>query len=169
MIAVAGTLISPAVPAKLFFYPPANYIEAYCDFGNGFLTSIICNLLLVLACCYYAFKARKVPSNYNESKFIAISVYSTLVFGMAAVPVYITAGAVLQKVATLCVAILLNSFLTLFCVYLPKLYAIQLARDVEVCEWRANPTASTSGTATASVSSGPATSKSHLVIANSAN
>ena len=134
---MVGTLASPTSPDKLYFYPRRNYIEAFCKFGNGFLASLVANLLLVLACCYYAFKARKVPSNYNESRFIAISVYSTLVFGMAAVPVYITAATVLQKVATLCVAILLNAFLTLFCVYLPKLYAIQLARDVQVSEWRA--------------------------------
>ncbi|XP_038046932.1 metabotropic glutamate receptor 1-like [Patiria miniata] len=152
VVAVAGTLASPTLPAKLIFYPPADYIEAFCKFGNGFLASLICNLLIVLVCCYYAFKARKVPSNYNESKFIAISVYSTLVFGMAAVPVYITAATVLQKVATLCVAILLNSFLTLFCVYLPKLYAIQLARDVQVSEWRANDKSS-SGTGSTGVQS----------------
>ena len=137
VIAITGALANPTLPAKLYFYPRRNYIEAFCKFGNGFLASLVANLLLVLACCYYAFKARKVPSNYNESRFIAISVYSTLVFGMAAVPVYITAATVLQKVATLCVAILLNAFLTLFCVYLPKLYAIQLARDVQVSEWRA--------------------------------
>ena len=149
------------MPSKLYFYPPANYIEAYCEFGNGFLASIIGNLLLVLACCYYAFKARKVPSNYNESKFIAISVYSTLVFGMAAVPVYITAASVLQKVATLCVAILLNSILTLFCVYLPKLYAIQMGTDVEVCEWRVKPVASSDGTRSTGVSAVAGSSKMH--------
>ena len=137
-ISIVGTFVDPTKPAKLSFFPPTNYIEAYCKFGYGFLASITYNLLLILACCYYAFKARRVPSNYNESKFIALSVYSTLVFGTAAVPVYITAQYTLQKVATFCVAILLNSFLTLFCVYLPKLYAILLGKDVELCEWRAN-------------------------------
>ncbi|XP_022097705.1 metabotropic glutamate receptor-like [Acanthaster planci] len=140
VVAVAGALANPTLPAKLYFYPRRNYIEVFCQFGNGFLASLVSNLFLVLACCYYAFKARKVPSNYNESRFIAISVYSTLVFGMAAVPVYITATTVLQKVATLCVAILLNAFLALFCVYLPKLYAIQLDREVEVSEWRVSNT-----------------------------
>ena len=148
MVIVIGTATSPSVPAKLFFFPANGYIEAFCEFGNGFLASLTCNLLLILACCYYAFKARKVPSNYNESKFIAVSVYSTLVFGLAAVPVYVTAVAVLQKVATLCVAILLNSLLTLFCVYLPKLYAIWLGKDVEVMEWRATGAGSTNETGT---------------------
>ena len=139
------------MPAKLFFSPPTNYIEAYCEFGNGFLASIIYNLLLILACCYYAFKSRKVPSNYNESKFIAVSVYSTLVFSVAAVAVYITAAAVLQKVATICIAILLTSIQALFFVYLPKMYAILLAKDVELCEWRVN-TSSTDATKTSAAS-----------------
>ncbi|XP_033632578.1 metabotropic glutamate receptor-like [Asterias rubens] len=137
-MSIIGTLIHPSRPAKLFFSPPTNYVEAYCAFGYGFLVSSTYNLVLILACCYYAFKARRVPSNFNESKFIAISVYSTLVFGMAAVPVYITAMYTLQKVATFCIAILLNSFLTLCCVYMPKLHAIILEKDVELCEWRVN-------------------------------
>ncbi|XP_022097707.1 metabotropic glutamate receptor-like [Acanthaster planci] len=131
-VAMTGALASPTLPAKLYFFPRRNYIEVFCQFGNGFLASLVSDIPLILACCYYAFKARKVPSNYNESRFIAIIVYSTLVFGMAAVPVYITATTVLQKVATLCVAILLNAFLTLFCVYLPKVYAIQLDSNVEI-------------------------------------
>ena len=144
------------MPAKLFFSPPTNYIEAYCEFGNGFLASIIYNLLLILACCYYAFKSRKVPSNYNESKFIAVSVYSTLVFSVAAVAVYITAAAVLQKVATICIAILLTSIQTLIFVYLPKLYAILLAKDVELCEWRANTSSTDTGTSSVAFRRGTA-------------
>ncbi|XP_038071165.1 metabotropic glutamate receptor-like [Patiria miniata] len=164
VICISGTLISPTVPAKLYFSPPTGYIEAYCAFGYGSMVSTLCNLLLVLACCYYAFKARKVPSNYNESKFIAISVYSTLVFGMAAVPVYITAATVLQKVATLCVAILLNSFLTLSCVYLPKLYAVRFGVDVQVCEWRSSGVVSADNVSAASPS--PAQQRNALPKAN---
>ncbi|XP_022106753.1 metabotropic glutamate receptor 1-like [Acanthaster planci] len=102
----------------------------FCLFQSGFIASCVYNLLLILACCYYAFKTRKVPSNYNESKFIAVSVYSTLVLCLAAVPVYTTATIVLQKVATLCMAVLLNAYLTLVCVYLPKLYAARFVKDV---------------------------------------
>ena len=95
------------------------------------------NLLIVVACCYFAFRARKVPSNYNESKFIGISVYSTLIVCLSAVPVYTTADSITQKVATLCMALLLNAYLTLVCLYIPKLYAIHFAGDnLTIENWR---------------------------------
>ena len=66
--------------------------------------------------------------------------YSTLIVCLAAVPVYSTAVIVLQKVATLSMALLLNAYLTLVCIYLPKLYAIHFAvdEDLSVVTWRAN-------------------------------
>ena len=82
--------------------------------------------------------ARKVPSNYNESKFIAVSVYSTLLVCLAAAPVYTTAVQAMQKVATLCMALLVNAFLTLICVYVPKLYAIRFVDDMNVEDWRSS-------------------------------
>ena len=140
MVIVIGTATSPSVPAKLFFFPANGYIEAFCEFGNGFLASLTCNLLLILACCYYAFKARKVPSNYNESKFIAVSVYSTLVFGLAAVPVYVTADHAPLRVAVVCGALLLNAYLTVVCLYLPKLYAVRFldGRPAVTCAHASN-------------------------------
>ena len=132
---VISISVSPSLPVYLIPQPRRNYIEIYCKFGRGFIASCVYNLLLVLACCYYAFKARMVPSNYNESKFIALSVYSTLVLCLAAVPVYATAIAVLQKVATLCLAVLINAVLTITCVYLPKFYAARFLNNVRVMEW----------------------------------
>ena len=127
--ALAGDLSHPQrlMPDKM-----SKYVEIYCQFGNGFIASCVYNLLLILACCLYAFKTRKVPSNYNESKFIAVSVYSTLVLCLAAVPVYTTAVAVIQKVATLCMALILNAYLTLVCVYLPKLYAVCFVKNIDI-------------------------------------
>ena len=122
-------MIRPALPVYLLSTPPSNYIEIYCDFSTSFVIGTAYNFVIILACCALAFHARKVPSNYNESKFIGISVYSTMVVTMAAVPVYTTAVFVLQKVATLCMVLLLNAYLTLVCVYIPKLYAIRFVPD----------------------------------------
>ena len=104
-------------------------MEIYCQFGYGFLASDIYNSIIIIACCYYAFRARKIPDNFNESKFIAVSVYSTLVVSLAAIPVYTTATSVAQKIGALNVVLLVNTYLTLFCLYLPKLYAIHFASE----------------------------------------
>ncbi|XP_038046775.1 metabotropic glutamate receptor-like [Patiria miniata] len=152
VVVIVSISVSPSRPKYLIPRPPRDYIEVYCDFGSGFIASCVYNLLLILVCCYYAFKTRKVPSNYNESKFIAVSVYSTLVLCLAAVPVYTTAVAVLQKVATLCMALLLNAILTVVCVYLPKLYAVKFLKDVRVMDWSSSA-GSTAESTTAAASS----------------
>ncbi|XP_022091633.1 metabotropic glutamate receptor 5-like [Acanthaster planci] len=134
VIIVVSTCASPVQAQVTVPVTPVNYVELYCTFSYEFLASCVYNLALILVCCYYAFRTRRVPDNYNESKFIAASVYSTLVVCLATVPVYVTAIAVIQKVATLCAAVLLNGYLTLVCVYLPKLYAVKFVskrKDVQ--------------------------------------
>ena len=89
-------------------------------------------------------RARKVPSNYNESKFIAISVYSALIVCLATIAVYTTAVVVLQKLASLCLALVFNASLSLVCVYVPKLYAIVFVNEgLEVNDWRTGTNANT--------------------------
>ena len=141
-----SAIFSPTTVAILFTPPYDQTIEIYCQFNNGFIASCSYNLLIIITCCYYAFKTRKVPSNYNESKFIGISIYSTLLVSLAAIPVYLTAVAALQKIASLCLALLLNAFLTLLVLYLPKLYAIHFVdADLAVEEWRTMNTTSSGG------------------------
>ncbi|XP_072035366.1 metabotropic glutamate receptor-like [Amphiura filiformis] len=138
VIIILFATLDPAEPVSLISNPPINYIEQYCEFGPGLTVGIIYNFIIITGCCIIALLARKVPSNYNESKFIGISVYSTLIVSLAAVPVYSTADVVLQKVATLCMVLLLNAYLTLICVYIPKLYAIRFVKDdgLNVEDWR---------------------------------
>ena len=139
-------LIDPSKPEFLFPTPPDGHLELYCNFGYGFLASLVYNLVLIVACCYYAFRARKVPDNFNESKFIAGSVYSTLILCLAAFPLYTTAIDVIQKVAAISAAILINAYLTLACLYLHKLYVIRFLGDEENGEDTPNTMASRVGT-----------------------
>ncbi len=83
------------------------------------------NGLIIIGCCFYAFKARSIPDNFNESKFIGVSVYSTVIICLSALPMYNLAVRVEQIVGALCVSLLANTYVTLLCLYLPKLYAIR--------------------------------------------
>ena len=126
VLSILSATLAPSTPFELSHRGrTVPVVELVCYFGPGFLATCAYNLALLLACCLFAFLARRVPSNYNESKFIGVSVYSTLVLCLAAVPVYVTAGAALQRVATVSLAVLLNAYLTLVCLYLPKLYAVR--------------------------------------------
>ncbi len=160
---ISGTLV-PSKPAFIYTSPPSQHIELFCNFSTGFIASCLYNFIIIFICCCFAFKARKVPSNYNESKFIAVSVYSTMLVCLAATPVYTTAIFAKQKVATLCMVLLVNAFLTLSCVYLPKVYAIQFVdHDLNVQEWRSN---ATSSMGTKDSRNGRALSSMHTVMSN---
>jgi len=44
-----------------------------------FLFSLTYNVLLVLICTMYAIRTRKVPENFNETKFIGFTCYTTCI------------------------------------------------------------------------------------------
>jgi hypothetical protein len=46
---------------------------------HSFLFSLIYNVLLVLTCTMYAIRTRKVPENFNETKFIGFTCYTTCI------------------------------------------------------------------------------------------
>ena len=55
---------------------------------TSFLISLIYNMLLIVICTVYAVKTRKIPENFNESKFIGFTMYTTCIIWLAFVPIY---------------------------------------------------------------------------------
>jgi len=53
-----------------------------------FLLSLVYNMLLIVICTVYAVKTRKIPENFNESKHIGFTMYTTCVIWLAFVPIY---------------------------------------------------------------------------------
>ena len=80
------------------------------------------NFILLLFSTYYAFLSRKVPANYNEAKYINITLYTLCIIWLAFIPTYfatIRFGAVFQ-VTSLMIAIILSATSTLVCIFMPK-------------------------------------------------
>ena len=129
IILLVGAFIAPTNRVVLVLDRYVMYSELYCSFGYGFLAACAYNAILILLCCYYAFRTRSVPDNYNESKFIGVSVYSNVVVCLSVVPVHSVAKAALHKVAIVCVALIVNAYLHTLCVYVPKIYAVRVISD----------------------------------------
>ena len=55
---------------------------------ESFLISLVYNMLLIIICTVYAVKTRKIPENFNESKFIGFTMYTTCIIWLAFVPIY---------------------------------------------------------------------------------
>lgn len=45
-------------------------------------------MILITTCTIYAIKTRKIPENFNESKFIGFTMYTTIVIWMAFVTMF---------------------------------------------------------------------------------
>lgn len=56
--------------------------------GKSFIISLVYNMILITTCTVYAIKTRKIPENFNESKFIGFTMYTTIVIWMAFVTMF---------------------------------------------------------------------------------
>ncbi|CAF1187223.1 unnamed protein product [Rotaria magnacalcarata] len=96
---------------------------------HSFLYSLTYNVLLVLVCTMYAIRTRKVPENFNETKFIGFTCYTTCIIWLAFLPIYFTAyetGRHQIHISTLCITISLCASVALACLFSPKVYIIIL-------------------------------------------
>lgn len=56
------------------------------------LLSLTYNMILITTCTLFAVKTRKIPENFNESKFIGFTMYTTCIIWLAFVPIYFGTG-----------------------------------------------------------------------------
>ncbi|XP_071805082.1 metabotropic glutamate receptor 4-like [Asterias amurensis] len=99
--------------------------NVFCKFGAaGIVASMSYNFLLLLACCFFAYKARNVPGNFNEARFYVISIYTNMLPIAAAVPLFLYAEQVIHIAVAVCLMPIFNGYVTLLVVYIPKLYVI---------------------------------------------
>ncbi|XP_077992140.1 metabotropic glutamate receptor-like [Glandiceps talaboti] len=131
LISTIWIVLVPPAPIPLMASAREKRVDLTCNITQGeMISSLVYNLTLILFCCYFAFKTRKVPDNYNESRFITMSVYTTLIIWLAFIPTYFTAQFSTSKILLLDLALMLNSSVTLLCLFAPKFYAIYFAKNM---------------------------------------
>ncbi|RWS25535.1 metabotropic glutamate receptor-like protein [Leptotrombidium deliense] len=96
-IQVVGTVIWFLVepPGIRVYVPEEKRNEAILKCmvkDSSFLVSLVYNMLLITTCTIYAVKTRKIPENFNESKFIGFTMYTTCIIWLAFVPIYFGTG-----------------------------------------------------------------------------
>ena len=113
-------------PTTVFLYDDFN-TDLLCGENPyiGFSVTLAYNLLLLIVTTYFAFRARRVPQNFNEAKFINITVYSLCILWLAFIPMYFVSTSVLRtsfQTASLTIAIMLTATICLCCLLAPKIY-----------------------------------------------
>ncbi|CAL7940400.1 unnamed protein product [Xylocopa violacea] len=132
VLTLVWMIIEP--PGTRFSYPDRKQVILKCNIQDmSFLFSQLYNALLIVVSTVYAVKTRKIPENFNESKFIGFIMYSTCIIWLAFVPIYFgTGNAHETQITTLCVTISLSATVTLVCLYSPKVYIIVFQPDKNI-------------------------------------
>ena len=102
--------------------------------GQALLISINCYLLVYsVICSLFAFKARRIPENFNEAKYIGFSMYILLLSAVIFQPVEFALEGWYVTVVT-SAGILISSFGLLGCMFGPKVYVILVHREQNTVE-----------------------------------
>ena len=123
-------------PAEATDWMPVKtekYVELYCDVPQmSLIVGTSFNLLLITACAIFAFVARGLPDNFNESWYIFLCVVTTLFIWIAFFTTYFSAFYVVYKAALLAAALILNSLVVVVAFFGPKIYAIAFIADKDI-------------------------------------
>ncbi|XP_037956983.1 metabotropic glutamate receptor-like [Teleopsis dalmanni] len=129
-------------PGTRFYYPDRNEVILKCKIQDmSFLFSQLYNMILITICTIYAIKTRKIPENFNESKFIGFTMYTTCIIWLAFVPIYFGTGNSYEiQITTLCISISLSASVALICLYSPKVYILVFHPDKNIRKLTMNST-----------------------------
>lgn len=109
---------------------PSSFLQT-----AGIIMLLGVNFLLVLAAVIIAYLTRNVDSAFNESRYIAYTVYVFLLVTIILLPLYYTAGdsrsSVTRQFIIRTIAILVAMYFCLFALFLPKIILVQKARRAE--------------------------------------
>lgn len=87
------------------------------------------NVILVLAGCVIAYLTRNVDSAFNESQYIAVTMYIYLLAGIILIPLYYTAGdsrsSIDRQFVLRCLGITLSMYFSLIALFVPKILAVE--------------------------------------------
>ena len=121
---------------RLSLYQPVlvePYVELRCEQAlPGFLAPVAYNLIMILVCAILGYLSRKLPENFNETWHIFISVSTTLFMWLVFLPTYFLAFYAHHQVALLAFCLILNAYITMGCLFLPKIYAILFLKEDQI-------------------------------------
>ena len=115
----------PSERTQLMPLPYEPYVEITCSLRlESFIPPLSYNLFLIFVCAVYGFLTKSLPENFNDSRYIFVSISTTLFMWSVFLPTYFTTFRSDHKAVLLSVCLLLNTFITLLCQFFPKVYAV---------------------------------------------
>ena len=91
-------------------------------------------ILLSLLCTFYAFKARRLPENFSEAKYIGFSMYTLLLSWITFYPVDSTLEGFYTTIVG-CTTALFTAYGLLLCLFSPKVFVILLHPETNTADF----------------------------------
>ena len=110
------------VPRAQEVYPSQGIVIVQCAINEFTLAVNICyNILLVFLCTIFAFKTRNFPRNFNEAKYIGVSMYLTCSVWIIFLPSYLNTSDSFIRVYLSCATFIVLGTITLCGLLVPKI------------------------------------------------
>lgn len=108
-----------------------RYIEKKCVVSTAhWIGQLVWDICVVLICCIFAFLARNLPANYNQTRFIAFSVFCTLVVFIAFAPAFFTSQEdTNQQELYSALGGILQSTVVLVLIFAARIYAVYFVKE----------------------------------------
>ncbi|XP_065657035.1 extracellular calcium-sensing receptor isoform X2 [Hydra vulgaris] len=105
---VANLIWNLFYPTKVIIFVNSahNKFHIVCENKELFLASFIYFFTFTAVCGYMAFRARKLPENFNETHYIAYAMLTTCIFWITYIPIRFSTDPYESNVAFLCINIL---------------------------------------------------------------
>ena len=133
-VVIEGAWLISSPPDIIYVYQDYS-TDVTCNHTNyiGLIVALGYNFVLLIISTYFAFRTRKIPQNFNEARFINLTLYSVIIIWLAFIPTYLATATLGSKFQTISevFAIVLNATTTLCCLFGAKIYYIFRAKDGE--------------------------------------
>lgn len=115
-------------PPRVTFIMPSiyeKYVEQVCSIRrNSYYLSLFYIFLLIIGCVVHAYNVRNLPTNYNEAKFIIISMYCFGILWIGVITGFFTSESRIIQNRWLIAFMLTNMLVSQAFLLYPKLFAI---------------------------------------------
>ena len=126
-------ILDPTEAVKDMPIETQPYLELYCKLElRALLIPLVYNLVIILLCAVHGFLIRSLPENFNESKYIFVSVMTTTFLWVVFIPTYFTTFYAYQKSILLATCLILNATITLLLLFCPKIYAVYFVNESKI-------------------------------------
>ena len=133
VLCITGFVLNVPMATRNMPVTTEKFVELLCNISIvNILLPLSFNFILLLLCAVFGFLTRKLPDNFNESWYIFISVITTIFIWIAFLTTNLLAFYAYHKAALLALALILNSFIVLICLFGPKIYAVYFVNEKDI-------------------------------------